>query len=157
MPRTKKPLIRKALVGDVDRIHALITQFSKDQFMLARSRSELYESVRDFFVAESPEGAVVACGGLEISWADLAELKSLAVDAAWQHKGLGRHIVNACLKEARDLGIKRVFALTYQVPFFEKLGFERIPKEQLPHKIWSDCLKCPKFPDCDEVAVALTL
>jgi len=151
-----KTIIRKAHIRDVDRIHALITLYSNDQFMLARSRSELYESVRDFFVAEVG-GAVAACGGLEIAWADLAEIKSLAVDPSWQRRGLGRRIVQACLKEARELGIKRVFALTYQAGFFQKLGFQKIPKEELPHKIWSDCLKCPKFPDCDEVAVAITL
>ena len=156
MPRSAVK-IRKARITDVDRIHALVTQYAQDALMLARSRSELYESLRDFFVAEAPDGQVVACGGLEIAWADLAEVKSLAVDPAWQKRGLGRKIVEACLKEARDLGIKRVFALTYQSPFFEKLGFQRIPKEELPHKIWSDCLKCPKFPDCDEVAVAIAL
>ena len=153
----KKVVVRKARIGDVDRIHALITLFSKEQVMLARSRSELYESLRDFFVAEAPTGVVVGCCGLEITWADLAELKSLAVDTEWQRRGLGRRLIDACLGEARDLGIKRVFALTMQVEFFEKLGFEKLPKEQLPHKIWSDCLKCPKFPDCDEVAVAYTL
>jgi amino-acid N-acetyltransferase len=149
--------IRKARVSDVDRIHGLIAAFAGNQLMLARSRAELYESMRDFFVAEDAAGEVVACGGLEISWADLAEVKSLAVDAGRQRQGLGRRIVAACLAEAAVLGIKRVFALTYQVEFFKSLGFKQIPKEQLPHKIWSDCLKCPKFPDCDEVAMALDL
>jgi amino-acid N-acetyltransferase len=149
--------IRKARVSDVDRIHGLIAAFAGHQLMLARSRAELYESMRDFFVAEDSSGEVVACGGLEIAWDDLAEVKSLAVDERRQRQGLGRRIVKACLDEAADLGIKRVFSLTYQVDFFKTLGFKQIPKEQLPHKIWSDCLKCPKFPDCDEVAMALDL
>lgn len=146
--------IRKATIDNVERIHALISAFAREELMLARSRSELYESLRDFFVAVTPAGEVVACGGLEIAWADLAEIKSLAVDAAWKGKGLGRRIIEACVEEARALHIGRVFALTYQADFFEKLGFRQIPKEELPHKIWSHCLDCPKFPDCDEVAVA---
>jgi amino-acid N-acetyltransferase len=149
--------IRKARISDVDRIHALVGGYAGSQLMLARSRSELYESLRDFFVAEAPDGETIACGGLEISWSDLAEVKSLAVDERYQKRGLGRQIVEACLAEARELGIKRVFALTYQVAFFEGLKFRQIPKEELPHKIWSDCLKCPKFPDCDEVAMAIDL
>jgi amino-acid N-acetyltransferase len=148
--------IRKARISDVEIIHGLISLYA-GQIMLARSRSELYESLRDFFVAENGGGAVVACAGLEIAWADLAEVKSLAVEKSHQQQGIGRAIVGACLDEARDLGIKRVFALTYQVDFFLKLGFKKIPKEQLPHKIWSDCLKCAKFPDCDEVAMAIDM
>lgn len=149
-----QPVIRKARIADVERIHTLVSAFAANQLMLARSRSELYESLRDYFVAETADGSVVACGGLEIAWSDLAEIKSLAVDAGWQGSGLGRRIVEACLEEARQLGIVRVFALTYQEAFFERLGFKQIPKEELPHKIWSQCLRCPKFPDCDEVAVA---
>jgi len=149
--------IRKARIGDVDRIHALVSVHANRHLMLPRSRSELYESLRDYFVAEAADGTVVACGGLEISWADLAEIKSLAVDEAHQGCGFGRQIAEACLQEARELGIRRVFVLTYQVAFFEKLGFEQIPKEELPHKIWKTCINCPKFPDCDEVALAIGL
>jgi len=152
-----EPTIRKARIGDVDRIHALVTAHANKELMLPRSRSELYESLRDYFVAEAADGTVVACGGLEISWADLAEIKSLAVDAEHQGRGVGRRIAEACLQEARKLGIPRVFVLTYQVAFFEKLGFEQIPKEELPHKIWKTCINCPKFPDCDEVALAIRL
>ena len=150
-------VIRKARLADVDRIHALISTFAANAIMLARSRSELYESLRDFFVVEEPEGSIVGCGGLEICWSDLAEVRSLAVHTQWQGKGVGRLIVEACLQEARELGVKRVFALTYQLDFFKRMGFDAIPKEELPHKIWSACLKCPKFPDCDEIAVAKTL
>jgi amino-acid N-acetyltransferase len=157
VPLIAEVTVRKAYVDNVERIHSLIARFSEKQLMLARSRSELYESVRDFFVAEASDGAVIACGGLEIVWSDLAELKSLAVDSAWQGRSVGRRIVEACLAEARSLHITRVFSLTYQTAFFEKMGFRTIPKEELPHKIWSDCLKCPKFPDCDEVAMAIDL
>ena len=149
--------VRKARIADVERIHGLITSFAGDGLMLARSRSELYEMLRDFFVAETPGGEVAACAGLEISWADLAEVRSLAVDPPHKGRGLGRRLVEACLAEARDLGIGRVFALTYETAFFERLGFHIIVKEELPHKIWSHCLACPKFPDCDEVAVAIDL
>ena len=154
---TETTTIRKARIDDVERIHALISTFARDQLMLARSRSELYESLRDFFVAETDDGRVVACGGLEICWKDLAEVKSLAVDAEFKGRGLGRRIVEACVEEARGLHIPRLFALTYQTEFFARLQFHPIPKEQLPHKIWSHCLNCPKFPDCDEVAVARDL
>ncbi len=150
-------VVRKARLADVDRIHALVSTFAANALMLARSRSELYESLRDFFIAEDAEGNIVGCGGLEICWSDLAEIKSLAVHSKWQGQGVGRRIIDACVDEAQQLGVKRVFALTYQVEFFNRLGFDSIPKEELPHKIWSDCLKCPKFPDCDEVAVAKRL
>lgn len=150
-------VVRKARIDDVERIHSLVTAFSRDQLMLARSRSALYESVRDFFVAQADDGRVVACGGLEISWKDLAEIRSLAVDPDFAGRGIGRRIAEACLGEARELNIPKVFALTYQVRFFEKMGFHRIPKEALPHKIWSHCLDCPKFPDCDEAAVAIEI
>jgi amino-acid N-acetyltransferase len=147
--------IRKARIDDVERIHSLISGYARDQLMLARSRSELYESVRDFFVAEVAGGRVIGCGGLEICWSDLAEVRSLAVEPEFKGRGMGRLLVEACLKECAELGIPRAFALTYQVAFFEKLGFRQIAKEELPHKIWSHCLNCPKFPDCDEVAVAI--
>lgn len=149
--------IRKARISDVERIHELISACAADQLMLARSRSELYESLRDFFVAQRPGGEVVACGALSIVWSDLAEIRSLAVDENSQRQGIGRLIVEACLREARDLGLRRVFALTYQQPFLEDQGFKVIAKEDLPHKIWSACLKCPKFPDCDEIAMAIEL
>lgn len=149
--------IRKARLTDVDRIHAMVSTFAANALMLARSRSELYESLRDFFVVQDKQGEIIGCGGLEICWADLAEVRSLAVHNKWQRQGVGRMIVQACLQEARDLGVNRVFALTYQVDFFKRMGFQIIEKEQLPHKIWSHCLNCPKFPDCDEVAVAINL
>jgi len=147
--------VRKATIADVERIHTLISVGAEHQKMLARSRSDLYESLRDFIVAaRRSDNLVVACGALAITWADLAEIRSLAVEPEFQRQGLGRRIVASCLAEAKGLGIRRVFVLTYQKEFFERQGFAVIAKEELPHKIWSVCLKCPKFPDCDEIAMA---
>ena len=124
--------------------------------MLPRSRADLYESLRDFVVAEQ-KGKVVGCGALAIQWDDLAEIKSLVVTDACQGRGVGRRLVRACLAEARRLGIGRVFALTMTPAFFEGIGFGQVPRESLPHKVWADCVRCPKFPDCDEEAVDIAL
>jgi len=148
--------IRDARMGDVEPIHALVTSFSRPGIMLPRSRAELYESLRDFVVAETG-GTVVGCGALSIEWDNLAEIKSLAVVREHQRHGIGTRLVKACLAEARRLRIGRVFALTMTPSFFEHQGFSRVPRESLPHKVWSDCVKCPKFPDCDELAVAIDL
>ena len=154
--RLSRILIRKARMSDVEPIHALITLFSRQELMLPRSRAELYESLRDFLVVER-YGKIIGCGALSIEWDDLAEIKSLAVAREYQRRGLGRRLAKACLGEAQRLGIGRVFALTFAPAFFEHLGFERVDRESLPHKVWSDCIKCPKFPDCDELAVAIEL
>lgn len=134
----------------------LINVHAKKEEMLPRALNDLYESVRDFFVAEE-DGIVIGACALRILWEDLAEIRSLAVDDKFQGKGIGSKLVNACIKEAVELGIKRVFALTYQRDFFKKIGFKDISKRKLPQKIWGDCMRCPKFPDCDEHAVILTL
>lgn len=120
--------------------------------MLPRALNELYESIRDFFVYEI-DGQIVGVCALRILWEDLAEVRSLAVLPEFQRSGIGRALVKRCLKEAVDLGIKRVFALTYRPDFFKKNGFVDIDKAKLPQKIWGDCLKCHKFPECDEHAV----
>ena len=124
--------------------------------MLPRSRADLYESLREFQVAEA-DGEVVGCAALAIQWDSLAEIKSLAVAETVQGRGVGRRLVSACLEDARALGIARVFALTLAPAFFERQGFVRLAKEELPHKVWADCVRCPKFPDCDEEAVAMDL
>jgi amino-acid N-acetyltransferase len=153
--RPRRPvIIRQARMADVEPIYALITAFSRQETMLPRSRADLYESLRDFMVAERG-GTVVGCGALTIEWDNLAEIKSLAVARPNQHRGIGTRLVKACLAEARRLGIGKVFALTSSPAFFERLGFGRVDRESLPHKVWSDCLKCTKFPDCDELAVAI--
>jgi amino-acid N-acetyltransferase len=141
---------------DVEPIHALIAGYGREQVMLPRSRAELYECLRDFQVALA-DGRVVGCAALEIAWDRLGEIRSVAVVPAFQRRGVGRRLVEACLREARRLGIGRVFSLTTAPAFFERLGFERVERESLPHKIWADCIKCPKFPDCDELAVAIDL
>jgi len=147
-------IIRKARVGDVPAIHQLINEYAAKGEMLGRSRSELYEGMRDFFIAEW-KGSIVGCSALHVNWEDLAEVRSLVVSQDLQGKGLGRDLVSACLEEARELGIGKIYALTYRPGFFESMKFSRVAKETLPHKVWGDCLKCPKFPNCDEEAVLL--
>jgi amino-acid N-acetyltransferase len=145
-------LFRKAKISDIETIHKFINYFAEKDLMLARSRSSLYESVREFTVAEL-DGKIVGAGSLHVLWEDLAEIRSLAVDERYQKQGIGRGLVKAFLAEAVNLEIARVFALTYQAPFFIKCGFNIIPKEDLPQKVWKECINCPKFPQCDEVAV----
>ena len=148
-------MVRQAKISDIPKIQALIMSFAKDGFMLARPLSELYEEIRDFFVYEDTEThEVIGCVALHICWADLAEVKCLAVAPEYQKKGIGKTLVQQCITESAHIGIHRIFALTYKQKFFEKQGFLVINKEQLPHKIWSECIRCPKFPDCDEIAMA---
>jgi amino-acid N-acetyltransferase len=148
--------LRKAKIGDVPQIHTLVNSFAGKGEMLGRSRSELYEGLRDFFVVEQDD-VILGCSALHINWEDLAEVRSLAVVPEVQGKGMGKTLVNACIEEARSLGIARIYALTYRPGFFEGLGFSKVPKESLPHKVWGDCLKCPQFPNCDEDAVIMEL
>jgi amino-acid N-acetyltransferase len=148
--------LRKARLADAPAIQRLITLFASRDEMLHRSLGEVYESIRNFFVVEE-EGAIVACGALQVTWGNLAEIKSLAVAEAHQGRGHGKRIVLACLEEGRALGLARIFALTYKPGFFEKLGFRVVDKATLPHKVWNECIRCPKFPDCGEIAVVLNL
>jgi amino-acid N-acetyltransferase len=121
--------------------------------MLPRALSGLYENLRDYFVIRDTGGNVIGCVALHISWEDVAEVRSLAVSMARQYKGIGSRLVKACLDEARVLGIPTVFCLTYKPEFFEKMEFKTVDKMELPRKVWSECFHCPKFPDCDEVAM----
>jgi len=149
-------LIRKAKIAEAKTIQKLINSFAKEGKLLPRSLSEIYDNLRDFFVFEE-DGRILGVCALHICWEDLAEIRSLAVqEDAWR-KGVGRQLVEACLKEAKELGVKKVFLLTYIPSFFRKLGFSEVDKATLPHKIWGDCLRCPKFPYCDEVALLKTL
>ena len=156
--RRKAPsaVVRKATVADVKAIHRLITGFSERRQMLPRSLNELYDNIRDFWVAEAG-GEIVASGACHVSWEDLAEIKSLAVRSDWQNRGLGREIVERAKAEALALGVKRLFSLTFRPDFFRALGFKPIAKEELPHKIWTECIKCPMFPDCGDEALILEL
>jgi amino-acid N-acetyltransferase len=154
-------MIRKATVGDVKHIHRLLNQWSEQGKLLARSLSELYDGVRDYYVwapTESGSGGEIAGAcALHVCWEDLAEIRSLAVRPDSLRRGIGGGLVVACLEEARALGLKRVFALTYEPDWFSRFGFERVEKESLPNKIWGDCIRCPKYPDCDEIAVSINL
>ena len=142
--------IRLARMGDVREIHALLQYFANQSLLLGRSVSSLYDQLRDFVVYD--EGGISGVCSLHICWDDLAEIRSLAVAEQDQGRGIGEALVHVCLLEAQRLGIGKVFTLTYQGPFFHKLDFKEIDKRDLPHKVWSDCLHCPQFPDCDEEA-----
>ena len=145
-------LVEKATIRDVAQMHQLINYFAGKEEMLPRPLSELYENIRDYFVVRRGE-QVIACASLHVSWSDLAEIKSVAVAEDNQEQGVGAQLVEACLKEARGLGISDVFCLTYKPSFFEKFGFYQLDKMELPRKVWTECYRCPKFPDCDEVAL----
>jgi len=144
--------IEKAKIGDATEMHHLINDFAARGEMLPRPLSQIYENIRDYYVVRQ-EGHVIACVALHVSWADLAEIKSVAVREEYQKKGIGEKLVAACLKEAQELGIPNVFCLTYAAPFFQKCGFSLVDKKELPHKVWGECYSCPKFPDCDEQAL----
>ena len=144
--------VEKARVRDAPQMHQLINYFADKGEMLARSLSEIYENIRDYFVVRQGE-RVIACAALHVSWSDLAEIKSLAVAEDSQEQGIGAQLVEACLKEAGELGIPTVFCFTYQPAFFKRHRFVDIDKMELPRKVWTDCLRCPKFPNCDEVAL----
>jgi amino-acid N-acetyltransferase len=144
--------VEKAKITDIPQIHKLINGFAERSMMLARPLSDLYEDVRDFFVIRDGKN-VVACAALAIAWEDLAEIRSVAVAEDKQKQGLGAKIVQACLEEAKELDIKTIFCFTYRPKFFKEQGFVDIDKMELPRKVWTDCFRCPKFPNCDEIAL----
>lgn len=148
--------IRKAKITDVREIQKLIERAAKKGEMLPRSLSELYDNLRDYcvFREDDQEGIIGTCA-MHICWEDLAEVRSLVVQEEYQRHGIGSKLIEACLSEAISLGIYRIFALTYKPDFFHKHGFQVVDKVNLPHKIWADCIKCIKFPECDEIAVLL--
>lgn len=147
-------MIRKAQIKDAPAIHALVNFFAKKDLMMPRSLNEVYENIRDFWVAENADRKMIGCVALHVvGWDDLAEIKSLAVAVHQQKKGIGRLLIQATLQEAQALMVKRVFALSYKPAFFKKFGFKVISKDQLPHKVWAECCNCPKFPNCGEIAL----
>jgi amino-acid N-acetyltransferase len=152
-------MIRKAVIEDVRSIHKILSTYGAQGLLLPRPLSELYDHLRDFFVLveNGEEHRVLGACALGVCWDDLAEIRSLAVVEEQRGKGFGSQFVRACLDEAYALGLKRVFVLTYVGGFFEKMGFKEVEKTVLPHKVWADCLKCPRFPDCDETAMILDL
>ena len=144
--------IARATIQDVPTMHRLINDYANRGDMLPRALSQIYENLRDFYVVRDDDSNVVGCAALHVIWMDLAEVRSLAVDESRQSEGIGAMLIDACVDEARELGLPRIFSLTRQPGFFERVGFTLIDKSQLPHKIWAECYYCPKFPDFDEVA-----
>lgn len=144
--------VRNATIKDVDTIYSLISYYAQLDLMLFRSKAYIFDNLQMFSVAEV-DGRVVGCCALTVIWADLAEIKSLTVAQDYQHKGIGRALVENAIKQAKNLGVDKVFALTLEPAFFEKLGFTVVDKKMLPMKVWSDCARCPKQENCDETAV----
>lgn len=145
-------VVRKARVSDVPVIAEIINHHAQNGLMLPRPLSWLYDNIRDYVVVEC-DGGIVGGGALHVMWSDLAEIRAVAIRDEYMGKGLGRSVVEALLEEAKGLGIERVFVLTYRERFFESFGFEIIDKAELPHKIWSDCVNCVHFPNCNEIAM----
>ena len=143
----------KATMEDVKGIQQLINTYAAKKKLLPRPLQGLYENVRSFFVCKNAKSRVIGCCSLQVVWENLAEIRSLAVDPRYKQKGIGRHLVELCINEADSLMIKKVFCLTYEEEFFKKIGFVKTDKQELPHKIWSDCINCPQFPHCDEIAM----
>lgn len=149
--------IRKARVTDVQAIYDLLKYMAGQRLLLPRSLSNLYEAVQTFSVAENDEGRIIGAAALQVAWETLAEVRSLAVRPEYGSKGLGRRLTLAVEEEARQLGITRMFTLTYVPGFFEKLGYTVTPLESLPQKIWAVCFQCVHYPDCKETALVREL
>ena len=144
--------IRKATIQDSGPILKLVNELALQQILLPRSPASVIEHIRDFFVA-TIDDQLIGCGALHIVWSDLGEIRSIAVDPKAHKGGIGRQLVNAMVEEAMALGIPKLFAFTYVQGFFEKVGFKVVPHGNLPHKVFNDCLHCPKFTACDEIAM----
>ncbi|WP_424151073.1 N-acetyltransferase [Selenomonas noxia] len=145
-------IYRKARFDDIESIFGLVHIYAAQGEMLPRSRNTLYENLRDMVIAESGS-EVVGVGALHIMWDRLAEVRMMAIALAYMRRGIGTEIVRWLLDEGDALGIEKVFTLTYKPDFFRKLGFIRISREELPQKVWKECIDCPKYPNCDEIAM----
>ncbi|MDD5195524.1 MAG: N-acetyltransferase [Candidatus Omnitrophica bacterium] len=150
-------MIRKAKLADAKALYTLINSWAKEGKVLERPLNYIYENIRDFWVCENKKKIVACCALHVIGWQELGEIKSLTVAKKFQGKGIGSALVKTCLAEAKPLGIKNVFALTFASSFFKKLKFTPVDRKELPHKIWSDCVNCVYFPDCREEAVLFKL
>ena len=148
-------IYRKPTFADVDEIYNLIEGYAAQGIMLSRPHNVLYETLREFVVAEDTDKKIVGVGALHLTWNELAEVRSMAVHPDFSRQGIGSAIVKKLLEEGRAVGVKKFFTLTYRPEFFKSLGFELTTKESLPHKIWKECIECPKFPNCDEIALTL--
>jgi amino-acid N-acetyltransferase len=144
--------VDRARVTDANSMHRLISHFADKGEMLPRALSEIYDGIRDYFVVRKG-GRLIGCAALQVTWADLAEVRSLAVDEKEQNQKIGSLLIQACLNDAKELGIPKVFCLVRKPAFFKRHGFRSIDKKELPQKVWAECYRCPKFPDCDEVAL----
>jgi amino-acid N-acetyltransferase len=144
--------VDKAKVSDATAMHQMISHFADKGEMLPRALSEIYEDIRDYFVVRKGS-QVIGCAALHVTWVDLAEIRSLAVNEKDQNQSIGSLLTQACLEEAKELGIPRVFCLVRKPAFFERHSFQLIDKTELPQKVWAECYRCPKFPNCDEVAL----
>jgi amino-acid N-acetyltransferase len=154
-------IVRRARIPDVEEMLDLINGYARLGLMLPRGPKYAYENIRDFVVAEytSPDGKrqIVACGSLSVLWKDIAEIRSLAVHPQFRRKGLGAQILRRLIEDARELGIKRLFAFAKEVGFFTRFGFTPKPREELPSKLWGECSCCPKYYNCDEIGLMLEL
>lgn len=147
---------RQATFADVEEIYNLIAGYASQGIMLPKPHNVLYETIREFVVAEEiAEKKIVGTGALHLTWNELAEVRSMAVHEDYRRQGIGAEIVKKLLEEGREVGVKKFFTLTYSPQFFQSLGFKTTTRESLPHKIWKECIECPKFPNCDEIAMTL--
>ena len=147
---------RRATFRDVESIHKVVNDYAEQGLMLARSRNSIYETLRDFVIAED-EGKFAGAGALHLVWDELAEIRAMAIDPGYVGRGVGMAIVRQLTEDAKEIGVKTLFTLTYQPGFFAKAGFHQVPKEQLSQKVWKDCINCSKFPNCDEIAMIRAL
>jgi len=149
-------MIRKAVMSDVKELHDFLHQASKSGEILPRSMHDLYQFMRDYWIwREKKNGPILAVSSFHVCWEDLGEIRNLYVEPRYRNKGIGEKLVALAVDEAKGLGIKKIFALTYRPDFFKRLGFRDVDKQFLPAKVWADCLNCMKFPECDEQAVML--
>ena len=149
-------IYRKPNFNDIETIFNLINDYASEGIMLSKSRSTLYETIREMIIAVDGD-EVVGVGALHVTWNELAEVRSMAVNKNYTHHGIGAEIVKRLIDEGKSFGVKKYFTLTYKPGFFQTLGFKTITKDELPHKIWRECIDCPKFPNCDEIAMELVI
>lgn len=150
-------MIRKARIDEVPEIRRMLAEFSLVGDVLPRTLASLYSHLRDYSVYRENDGPIIGVAALHVAWDRLGEIRSLVVIPERQHQGIGSVLVAHCLTEARELGLRQVFALTTNPEFFQRFGFRRFPKEDLPPIVWADCVDCVKFPDCDELPMMLDL
>lgn len=149
---------RQAKFSDVEEIYNLIAGYASQGIMLPKPHSILYEAIREFIVAEEMDTKkIIGTGALHMTWNELAEVRSMAVHEDYKRHGIGADIVKKLLAEGVEVGVKKFFTLTYSPQFFQSLGFKTVDKNTLPHKIWKECIECPKFPNCDEIAMVLEI